>query len=76
MEAQGELKAGWGIWRWCAVLPLLYVLSIGPAARLMKGSPARFTMQLRAFYYPVIWLHDHTVLKKPLEVYVALWGVK
>ena len=57
------------------ILPVLYVLSVGPAALIAKrngGTGAGF----RRFYQPVIWLHDHTFFQKPLEVYVELWGVK
>ncbi len=53
---------------------LLYVLSIGPAARVCRGN-AQFIRALQVFYYPVIALHDHTPLKKPLEQYVEFWGV-
>ena len=56
-------------------LPLLYVLSVGPAAKLSMMYPN--TMGgLRMFYIPLIWLHDHTPLRAPLEWYVELWGAK
>jgi len=57
------------------VVPVLYVLSIGPAAGLAR----RFGVAkgpLTTLYAPVIWLHDHTPLKRPLEWYVDLWGGK
>lgn len=58
-------------------VPLLYVLSIGPAAALVsRNNNGRGADVLTKVYAPVIWLHDHTVLKKPLEAYVELWGVK
>jgi hypothetical protein len=31
---------------------------------------------LRNAYAPVIWLHEHTILKQRLEAYVKMWGVK
>ena len=52
------------------IMCFMYVLSIGPAA-LIAGGPSP---TLRTFYAPVIWLHDHTLLKKPIEVYMELWG--
>jgi len=57
------------------LLPVLYVLSIGPVAatfKMMGKPPPSYLMQ---FYHPVRWLHEHTPLKKPLEVYVKLWGI-
>jgi hypothetical protein len=53
-------------------LPLVYVLSIGPAAAIVDKVPslARPTLD---FYTPVIWLHDHAFLKGPLETYVNFW---
>jgi hypothetical protein len=55
-------------------LPLLYILSIGPVAlccQKLRGN----TQDVKEFYFPVIWLHEHTILKKPLEMYIALWGL-
>jgi hypothetical protein len=58
-----------------AALLILYVLSVGPVALVAKktGLPRA---PLRVFYAPLIWLHGHTALKKPLDWYVGLWGVK
>jgi hypothetical protein len=53
---------------------LLYVLSIGPAGLIAKKTGAS-VVALRQFYAPVIWLHDHTLLKKPLHAYTDIWGV-
>ncbi len=58
-----------------AALPVLYVLSLGPVILLAKKSGLP-QASLRAFYAPLIWLHDHTLLKQPLEWYVGLWGVR
>jgi hypothetical protein len=58
-----------------AALPLLYVLSMGPVA-LMAEKTRLPSRPVKAFYTPLIWLHDHTFLKQPLEWYVGLWGVK
>lgn len=61
---------------WVAALlligPLLYVLSIGPAGRLEKEG--HLPKSIRSVYAPVIWLHHHTPLEKPLEWYGELWG--
>jgi hypothetical protein len=60
-------------WILLLVLPLLYVLSIGPVGAFAKGNPGLFT-KTRVIYYPVILLHNHTPLRKPLEAYARLWG--
>jgi hypothetical protein len=56
------------------VLPVVYVLSIGPVVALATAAGIDPT-GLKVIYAPVIWLHDHTALKEPLEWYVGLWGV-
>lgn len=57
------------------VVPLIYVLSVGPVAyvalRLSMYNAA--VAQARTFYAPVIWLHDHTFLKEPLNGYLEWW---
>ncbi|MBL8922433.1 MAG: hypothetical protein JNJ54_26510 [Myxococcaceae bacterium] len=57
------------------LLPLVYLLSIGPVAKTIDAlglsrGPAK------QFYAPLIWLHDHTPLRRPLELYLSAWGVK
>lgn len=52
-------------------LPFLYIFSIGPAAMLAKQG--YFPNDIPGFYAPVVWLHDHTFLQKPLEAYVGWW---
>lgn len=59
-------------------LPVLYVLSVGPVAKaieLATGDPSP-PQWARQFYAPLRWLHDNTPMARPLEWYVALWGVK
>jgi len=54
-------------------IPLLYVLSVGPALWLsqkMGWSEDAFVI----FYYPLIKLHEHTFLRHPLDWYVGLFG--
>lgn len=59
------------------LVPLFYVLSIGPVAAVVSRRKSPQGMQLlENIYAPVIWLHDHTMLEKPLEAYVEMWGVK
>jgi hypothetical protein len=53
-------------------VPLLYVLGTGPAEAVCKKFP-KTQPALRAFYFPLIWLHDHTALQKPLDFYIRLW---
>ena len=57
------------------VLPLLYGFSIGPAIYFTeKFHPsASIEKPLKAFYAPVLWLHEHTFLKQPLESYERFW---
>jgi hypothetical protein len=52
--------------------PLLYVLSIGPAGMICERMGID-PEPMRPVYAPVVWLHDNTPLKGPLEWYVRLW---
>ena len=70
-----EPKSSIGGFWWLAALPLLYVLSIGPvglAAERIGTDP----IVIWRFYAPIVWLHGNTFLRKPLEAYLGLWGVK
>lgn len=71
-EEEKPNHAGWVAAVFVAVL--LYVLSVGPAVLLSikTGDGGR---SIRIFYAPVIWLHENTPLKKPIEAYLFLWGV-
>ena len=71
-----EEKTGFGPLMWVSLLalvPLLYVLSMGPAVAV-AGKNQSNEAAIRAVYAPVIWLHHHTALAKPLEMYAKLWG--
>lgn len=64
---------------WAAILvvvPMIYVLSIGPVGYLAQqfSLPPSMKGPFLAFYGPVIWLHDHTSLKGPIERYSEWWG--
>jgi hypothetical protein len=73
---EAKTSSGWLI-TFLVSLPLLYVLSIGPVAAVVSRTQNSQSLDvLRNIYAPVIWLHEHTILKKPLEAYVELWGVK
>src|SRR5437016_8678180 len=56
-EIENKSHSGGFIWVGAAVLiPLLYLLSIGPVLRVFKNSPSPPTGTLRSFYYPVVLL--------------------
>lgn len=55
------------------LVPILYVLSIGPVVAVLKKTGTGEEAVL-VFYAPVIWLHENTPLKEPLEKYGELWG--
>jgi len=58
-----------------SVLGSLYVLSIGPAAWLVKvsGGGQDSVETVRSCYAPIVWFHENTSLKGPLETYVKFF---
>lgn len=56
-------------------LPLVYLLSIGPVAFVCEKTSSTTSIRntVLAVYAPIIWLHDHTPMKMPLENYVNWW---
>jgi len=58
------------------LLPVIYMLSIGPVIFAVEKLHAKSSMQkpVMTFYAPMSWLHDHTALKQPIERYVHWWG--
>ncbi|MBM4780217.1 MAG: hypothetical protein GQE15_21145 [Archangiaceae bacterium] len=58
----------------CLIAAALYVLSIAPVAAAAEVLDLPRD-SVKRVYAPVIWLHDHTPLRKPLEWYMALWGL-
>jgi hypothetical protein len=59
------------------MLPVLYVLSIGPAAWWVNRSPRSYGVSLAVewFYAPLSWLiTERTPLMKPLQMYIDLWS--
>ena len=79
MEEDTPHKSRTGLWVTLSVLGLvLYVLSIGPVVAFLdrsRPSPA-IDQYFEAFYVPVVWLHDHTPLEKPLEKYLDWWTAR
>lgn len=74
-QSESSDRRGSSSWAyWIIALPLIYILSIGPVGALTKKSSPPTMQKVRMVYYPVIWLHDHTPLKKPLEIYANAWG--
>ncbi len=57
------------------LLPVLYVLSVGPAVWFIETQPRRGTAVdvYRVVYSPLGWLADNTPLRGPLYWYVDLW---
>jgi len=68
-------KSGHVVLIWLTILPVLYVLSLGPAIAISSKAwfpiPDKF---IEAFYAPLIWLHDNTSLAGAFEAYAKLWG--
>jgi hypothetical protein len=52
-----------------------YVLSIGPAVLLLRRTEPnpQLAQAMQVVYYPVIWLHEYTPLRGPLDAYVDFW---
>jgi len=56
-----------------AVLPLLYILSIGPAAAIANHYHLH-SEGLQTVYFPLMWLCDHVpTVDRALEWYTRLW---
>ena len=57
------------------LLPVFYVLSLGPAVYLAKATDEdpRLVQAIVVFYAPLQWLHDETPLREPLDAYVDFW---
>ena len=74
MSERDEKRGGSG----CAIglvfllLPVLYVLSIGPVVMLVKGEPP---MWFQVFYYPLAWLASSCKpFQDALNWYMGLWS--
>lgn len=71
-DQQGNRPAGGNTAIIIAGVLVLYVLSVGPAARFCASRGKSFKM-FEVVYAPLEWLHRHTALRQPLEVYVEWW---
>jgi hypothetical protein len=74
--ASGE-RGGHGFWPWLIVLlPVVYVLSIGPVAKMSEaGLIAEATC--RVIYAPLIILDRHVPgVEHFLDWYMQMWGVR
>jgi hypothetical protein len=55
------------------LLPLVYILSVGPAIFLVIKFPS-LGRPATTIYQPLIWLNNkNTLLKQPLEKYEEFW---
>jgi hypothetical protein len=54
-------------------VPVLYVLSVGPATIIFDDASPEVRYAIQVFYYPLAWLHDNTPLQGPLQAYVEIW---
>ena len=80
MEEQGEpaaeTKTGahWICAYWAGAILLLYVLSVGPVARMVqKGVLPRDSRCLASLYSPLDWAYRNTPLHKLLGMYCHVW---
>jgi hypothetical protein len=71
-----ETRSRRSYWLWIALAlvlaPVLYTLSVGPAAYLV-GRAGKGEGTVQVIYAPLIWLHENTQLRKPLDWYVGPW---
>ena len=74
-QSGNEAESHTAVWVFSAVilLPILYVLSIGPVIAIAEKFDHPHE-PYQVFYAPVGWLHDHTPLQGPLRKYASWWG--
>lgn len=70
-------RRGWGVWiAGLVLLPLLYVLSIGPAAWLLDHGYMSEPVEeaLTVFYTPLVLVYDsNQTFEVALDAYLSLW---
>ena len=54
-------------------LPVLYVLSVGPAVYYFESTGQQPPDWVETFYWPLEWLHANTFLREPLDWYLRLF---
>jgi hypothetical protein len=71
--ANAEDKTGSSHWPATALclLPLIYVLSVGPA--VCATQHGLISEPVLDIYAPLGWLARHTPLQEPLELYLEFW---
>jgi hypothetical protein len=69
---EGGRGSGWWVWLWLLALPVLYVLSVGPALTVVNRSRTGKETFL-VVYAPVVWLYENTPLQGPLDSYIDFW---
>jgi hypothetical protein len=63
----------WGIS--ISTVLVLYLIGYGLVYGMtVNGSFTEHPDWLIILYRPMAWLHNHTILEKPLEAYCAWWG--
>ena len=65
-EEHNQMSNRSGIVAMVIVLPIVYVLSLGPVVLIAKKHDYNGDA-IKRVYAPVVWLHDHTFLKKSLS---------
>jgi hypothetical protein len=72
MSDETKARRGYGFWVAAGVVlaPLLYALSVGPAAYLVERTDTGRVVADIA-YRPLIWLHRNTPLRKPINAYIT-----
>jgi hypothetical protein len=56
-----------------ALLPLLYLLSVGPVQYYLAKRKGEVPAAIDVIYAPVDWLAENTPLREPLYWYLSLW---
>lgn len=69
-----KAKHGWKFWAaTAAVLPVVYVLSLGPGLLLCRHNLINNDVY-RVCYHPIFWMMDHEPLVRyAIEGYLGLW---
>ena len=72
---RGRCSRGQALLAMSFMLTCLYVLSAGPVINFSEqANIAR--RPVRIVYSPLIWVHKHTPLLKPLELYSRYFGLE
>ena len=75
-EPTEETKHSRGFGRyvlWAGVVLLVYVLSVGPVWMMAFNGSKKCRVLIDTLYEPLAWTCRHTLLSKPMNMYLALW---